>query len=494
MMKITQHKILMFLIKIALSLTFSSYAIFSFALQDEIKVSKDKEVALYAGKAQIVKLESKITRIAIGNPMIADFKRIGDRQIYLLGKNVGNTNLLLWYENSQTKIINIKVEHDLAELRNLIKFELPDEDGIIISSSAGTIALSGSISDTLKAKAVVDITNSYLSNILLIKADTGNESQIINLLKIKDPQQVLLEVVIASVDKSLLEQFGSKIGTHHSGSTSYSIFSSAAGAGAAGAAGAASKLSPENLFLNVLMSNGNLDIAISADELQNMVRVLAKPNIVTMSGQEGKFLKGGRTFIPVAQGNGSVSLQEEDFGVGVSFLPTVMDGGRIHLKVAPEVSSLSTSTLSSSTGGKETTLPVFDTKSVSTTVQLNNGDTLMIGGLLDEQTINTINGVPGLKDIPLFGALFRNQSSNKVQTELVVLIKVSLVKSTQDELKKPTDLVLAPDTKEFFLEGQIEGKAKSNKKLPDTLANDESDNKDSTFHSNQNFNPFGGRY
>ena len=171
-----------------------------------------------------------------------------------------------------------------------------------------------------------------------------------------------------------------------------------------------------------------------------------------------------------------------------------MDGGRIHLKVAPEVSSLSTSTLSSSTGGKETTLPVFDTKSVSTTVQLNNGDTLMIGGLLDEQTINTINGVPGLKDIPLFGALFRNQSSNKVQTELVVLIKVSLVKSTQDELKKPTDLVLAPDTKEFFLEGQIEGKAKSNKKLPDTLANDESDNKDSTFHSNQNFNPFGGRY
>ena len=319
MMKITQHKILMFLIKIALSLTFSSYAIFSFALQDEIKVSKDKEVALYAGKAQIVKLESKITRIAIGNPMIADFKRIGDRQIYLLGKNVGNTNLLLWYENSQTKIINIKVEHDLAELRNLIKLELPDEDGIIISSSAGTIALSGSISDTLKAKAVVDITNSYLSNILLIKADTGNESQIINLLKIKDPQQVLLEVVIASVDKSLLEQFGSKIGTHHSGSTSYSIFSSAAGAGAAGAAGAASKLSPENLFLNVLMSNGNLDIAISADELQNMVRVLAKPNIVTMSGQEGKFLKGGRTFIPVAQGNGSVSLQEEDFGVGVSF-------------------------------------------------------------------------------------------------------------------------------------------------------------------------------
>jgi pilus assembly protein CpaC len=159
----------------------------------------------------------------------------------------------------------------------------------------------------------------------------------------------------------------------------------------------------------------------------------------------------------VAQGNGSVSLQEEEFGVGVAFLPTVMDGGRIHLKVAPEVSSISSSTLASSIGGDNTTMPVFDTKSVSTTVQLNNGDTLMIGGLLDEETINSINGIPGLKDIPFFGALFRSQSSNLVQTELVVLVRTTLVAATQDKLRLPTDRVKAPTEEEFFIEGQIEG-------------------------------------
>ena len=500
MKKITQHIRINLFIKLVLSLMITAYSQLSLAMpeidqrlkQDTIMIANADEVALYSGKAQIVKLQSKITRIAIGDPGIADFKRIGDRQIYLLGKKVGHTNLLLWYENGQTDMKNIKVEHDLSVLKSLINRELPYEHEVVVNSSAGTIVLSGNVSDTLKAKAVLDLTQAYLNNILLVKNDNGDQSPIINLLKIRDPQQVLLEVVIASVDKSLLTQFGSKVGTHHTGTTSYSILSSAAGAGAATAAGAASSVTPEALFLNLLVSNGNLDIGISADELQAMVRVLAKPNIVTISGQEGRFLKGGRTFIPVAQGNGSVSLQEEEFGVGVTFLPTVMDGGRIHLKVAPEVSSLSSSTLSSSTGGSDSTLPVFDTKSVSTTVQLKNGDTLMIGGLLDEETINSINGVPGLRDIPFLGALFRSQSSNKVQTELVVLVRTTLVTSTQDELKKPTDRVLTPDTQEFFIEGQIEGKLKDDEKPLGPLTEAESRNNAST-NQNKGFNPFGGQ-
>jgi pilus assembly protein CpaC len=373
----------------------------------------------------------------------------------VLGKKIGLTNLLLWFESGETQIINIRVHHDLKLLRDLIKRELPDENEIQINASAGTIVLSGNVSNTLQAKAVVDLTNAYLNNVLNTEK---NNTQIINLIKINDPQQVLLEVVIASVDKNLLTQLGTKIGTHHSGSTSYSILSAAGGVTAATSAGSSfAPLSPEDLFLNVLISNGNLNVGVSADELQSMVRVLAKPNIVTISGQEGRFLKGGRTFIPVAQGNGSVSLQEEEFGVGVAFLPTVMDGGRIHLKVAPEVSSISSSTLASSIGGDNTTMPVFDTKSVSTTVQLNNGDTLMIGGLLDEETINSINGIPGLKDIPFFGALFRSQSSNLVQTELVVLVRTTLVAATQDKLRLPTDRVKAPTEEEFFIEGQIEG-------------------------------------
>jgi len=148
------------------------------------------------------------------------------------------------------------------------------------------------------------------------------------------------------------------------------------------------------------------------------------------------------TNIPIAQPNGSVSLRKEEFGIGVSFLPTVMDGGRIHLKVSPEVSSISKSTIVSSSGASDSTIPIFDTKSVSTTVQLNNGDTLMIGGLLDEETIETINGIPVLKDIPILGALFRAQSTNKIQTELVVLVKTTLVESTNEELDLPTTFTM----------------------------------------------------
>jgi len=431
-------------------LTFTSYG-----FADDANLSGDREINLFSGKTEIIKLPSKVTRIAVGNPDVTDFKSLGPQEIYVLGKKIGLTNLLLWFESGETQIINIRVHHDLKLLRDLIKRELPDENEIQINASAGTIVLSGNVSNTLQAKAVVDLTNAYLNNVLNTEK---NNTQIINLIKINDPQQVLLEVVIASVDKNLLTQLGTKIGTHHSGSTSYSILSAAGGVTAATSAGSSfAPLSPEDLFLNVLISNGNLNVGVSADELQSMVRVLAKPNIVTISGQEGRFLKGGRTFIPVAQGNGSVSLQEEEFGVGVAFLPTVMDGGRIHLKVAPEVSSISSSTLASSIGGDNTTMPVFDTKSVSTTVQLNNGDTLMIGGLLDEETINSINGIPGLKDIPFFGALFRSQSSNLVQTELVVLVRTTLVAATQDKLRLPTDRVKAPTEEEFFIEGQIEG-------------------------------------
>lgn len=407
----------------------------------ETIISGSIDIELIEGKAEVFNLKDGISRIAVGQSSIADYIRIDKSQIYILGKQVGQTNLLLWFNDGTTETYNISVKLNLRDLKNIITQELPEENNIKITSTVGSIVLSGTVSDRPKAKLINELTEAFLKN-TFTTSELSKEFKVINLIKIKDPQQVLLEVVVASVDKSTLQQIGTKLATSNVGSTNYSILSASGGAGAATSAGLSSSIGPDELFFNLLLSNGNLGLGITADKLENYVQILAKPNIVTISGQEGRFLKGGRTFIPIAQPNGSVSLRKEEFGIGVSFLPTVMDGGRIHLKVSPEVSSISKSTIVSSSGASDSTIPIFDTKSVSTTVQLNNGDTLMIGGLLDEETIETINGIPVLKDIPILGALFRAQSTNKIQTELVVLVKTTLVESTNEELDLPTTFTM----------------------------------------------------
>ena len=278
-------------------------------------------------------------------------------------------------------------------------------------------------------------------------AGASGQSQVINLLRIRDAQQVMLDVRIAEVSKSLLDKLGLQVKAAGGGDLSWNILSNFLGAGGSAGAG-------------LLFSNGNA-IDLKAEKQDGLVRILAEPTIVAMSGQEGSFLVGGKVYIPITQsvgtGGTAVTLQEREFGVGLKFVPTVLEGGRISLKVAPEVSEISKESVSASSPSGTTLLPAFTTRRVSTTVQLLDGQSLVIGGLVRNNTTANRNAFPVLGELPILGALFRSNQFVADLTELVVVVRARLVQATEAAPSLPTDSVLPPTRREFFLENRLQG-------------------------------------
>lgn len=200
---------------------------------------------------------------------------------------------------------------------------------------------------------------------------------------------------------------------------------------------------------------------VDMKETDALVKILAAPTIVAVSGQEGRFLVGGKAFLPVQQGssaNSAISLQEQDYGIGLKFVPTVLENGRISLKVSPEVSELTNKTITSSTGSSNTaTFPVFETRQASTTVQLQNGQSLVIGGLLRNNVAEVVSSIPLLGQLPYIGALFRSSQFISNKTELIIVVRPLLVEATAKSPELPTDNFIQPTRTEFFLEGKMEG-------------------------------------
>jgi Flp pilus assembly protein, secretin CpaC len=277
--------------------------------------------------------------------------------------------------------------------------------------------------------------------------------RIINMLKVRDAQQVMLEVKVAEVSKTVLERIGvtvSQIGS--SGNTTFAFLS-------------------QSNFLNQLLGATSLTRANLFDALQidaqkddGLVKMLAQPTIMAISGQEASFRAGGKIFIPVARENNisggtTITLEEKEFGVGVKFKPTVLDGGRISLKVAPEVSELnSTGNPFTTVGGVTSVLPSFTVRRAETTVQLNDGQSFMIAGLVKNDVAETVNRFPGLGEIPILGALFRSSEFQSDKTELMFVVTPRLVHPLPPGYALPTDAFIEPTRSEFFLEGRMEGR------------------------------------
>jgi pilus assembly protein CpaC len=200
---------------------------------------------------------------------------------------------------------------------------------------------------------------------------------------------------------------------------------------------------------------------IDAENKDGLVKILAEPNIIAISGQEGSFLAGGKIFIPVARANGvggtTITLEEKEFGVGLKFTPTVLENGRINLRVAPEVSELSqTGSPFTTVDGTTSILPSFTTRRAQTTVQLNDGQSFAIAGLIKSNVTETMKRFPGLGDIPVLGALFRSSEFQTEQTELMFVITPRLVKPLPPDYALPTDHFVPPSPNEFLLEGKME--------------------------------------
>jgi pilus assembly protein CpaC len=317
----------------------------------------------------------------------------------------------------------------------------------------------------------------------------GGGKRVVNLLHVTAPQQVMLEVKIAEVSKTLLDKFGvdfARMFTSADGLTS-KVFSGIFG----GAPALAAQFSP-NFAGGVIEGNaaaivggpnaaartalatngrGSTLFGIDAQKKDGLVRVLAEPNIMAISGQSASFLSGGKIFIPVAQtrdsGGTTITLEEKEFGVGLKFSPTVLDGSRVNLKLVSEVSELAqTGSPFTTVGGVTSVLPSITTRRIDTSVQLSDGESFAVAGLIRNNVTETLSRFPGLGEVPIIGALFRSTEFQKDQTELIFIITPRLVKPAA-ALPAPTDYHVEPSRTDAILNGRTEGNRPAAATAPD---------------------------
>ena len=408
----------------------------------------------YAGKPEEIKEGVQNgSRQAPGQTSVSngvadvDVVLLSPKELYLLGKKTGTMNVILQGQNDQCTVMNVMVMMDAAALQDRLGQLIPSQKGIKVSAVENTFILSGTVSDSVKVDQAVTLANAYAGG----TAGSNSASKVVNMLQVSAPQQVMLEVKMAEVSKNLLDKLGAQFNaSRHNGGVAYAIAS-----GFLALTGSATK----GLLT---LTHGNTSITLDAQNKDGVVKILAEPNIIAISGQEGSFLAGGKIFIPVSQsvtgGIPTISLEEKEFGIGLKFTPTVLEDGLINLRVAPEVSELSQTGIAITSGSNASILPSFTTRRVTTTVQLRDGQSFAIAGLIKNNVTESITRFPILGSIPILGALFRSSEFQHDKTELLFVITPRLVKPLPSDYILPTDSFVVPTDKEFFLKGKLEGK------------------------------------
>lgn len=425
------------------------------------------------GKSSIIRVPEAISRMSVGNPGVADASVIGPREIYLLGKGLGSTNLVVWTRSGQVSTFDVVVAIDSAALQEKLRQLLPTEKEIVVTTAADSVVLTGRVSDAVKVERAVAIAEAFVRNLnrsLVLPVSAGDAkveagarlavgdssggagagARVVNLLQVSDPQQVMLEVKVAEVSKTLLDKLGAELDmSRTNGSWKYMLFSQF--------------LTNSNALFAATKVGTDKLVSVDAQRTNGLVKILAEPNIMAISGQKGSFLAGGKVFIPVARENNAVggttiTLAEREFGIGLTFTPTVLDGGRINLEVAPEVSELQQSgSPFTSINNVVSILPSFTVRRASTTVQLHDGQSFAIAGLIKNNVTETIRALPILGELPIIGALFRSSEFQSDKTELVFVITPRLVKPLPPNYALPTDGFVEPSRPGFFLGGKMEG-------------------------------------
>jgi pilus assembly protein CpaC len=449
------------------------------------------EVPLY--KSRVLSLDRAITRISVGNPDIADLLLLRSTELYVLGKDLGTTNVLLWdADDVLIATVSVEVTHDLAGLKEKLHQLMPNEE-IQVRAAQRSIVLSGTVSSPANVSAAVQIAKGYLAQVGTAKekemfevrgrGGEGDSGEVINLMQVGGAQQVMLEVKVAEISRTELRKFDMRFNSILQSSrwTSGAVNGGAtfpnAGSGDLVFDGdipvgpAVDEFSPNDLFIedkgffgSLLTTDFLLNVTLEAAKENGLAKILAEPNLTTLSGQEAKFLSGGEFPIPVPQGDETITIQFKEFGVGVGFLPVVLGDGRINMVLNVAVSELvSGNTISLGGGaGSNFFVPSLAKRSANATVELMDGQTIGIAGLLNENMREVVNKFPGLGDIPILGHLFRSQEYVKGETELVILVTPHLAKPmSPDDVKLPTDNFVEPSDAEFYLLGRMEGSDKS---------------------------------
>lgn len=394
-------------------------------------------------RAVVVESDKSFSELSIANPGIADISTLSDRTIYVLGKLPGRTTLtLLGPDGKLISNVDVHVTPDIEEFKERLGQILPGEKIEVRTANDG-IVLSGTVSSSLKLDRALDLASRYAPD------------RVSNLMTVGGTQQVMLKVRFAemqrSVAKSLTGSIGGAKGTGRSGTSTLSNGTQLTQALTNGTISNPVSVAGRSLVTGTI---GALEFAVMLEALETkgMVRTLAEPNLTALSGQEAKFLAGGEYPIPVAGANGSIGIEYKPFGVELTFTPTVIDTGLINLNLTASVSSIDTTVSIQSSGFA---LNAFKKRETSTSVEMHDGESFAIAGLLQDDFTDLNNQVPWLGDVPVLGALFRSAEYNRKQTELVIIVTPHLVSPTTGAaLALPTDRVRLPTEQELFLFGK----------------------------------------
>jgi len=405
------------------------------AANDVIHISstKNTSIKIAKGKPRTIKTSVPFYEIVIGDPEVANVNPLTDDSFYVLGSNLGTTGIALFDENKQlVGTVDIEVTLDTDRLASTIRNSVPGGEDIRVSSANGRVVLSGSANDQVAADKASKIASNF----------SGNE-EVINSVDITSSQQVQLNVRFVEINR----QVGRELGAKYAANFAYGFDGREViiDEGEIPQAGTGE-------IIGRLLSNGlSIDIAIKALEDRGLARRLAEPNLIARSGQKASFLAGGEVPIPISGDEGQITVDYKKFGVGLEFTPTVLADGLISLEIAPEVSSIDKS--ASVAVGNGISVPGFVVRRAQTSIDLKNGQSFMMAGLLQSEN-NMINqAVPGLGKLPVLGPLFSSKSYQRRQTDLVIIVTPFLVKPIDPSKKPrlPSDETLPGSNVDFFL-------------------------------------------
>ncbi|WP_079202508.1 type II and III secretion system protein family protein [Pseudomonas sp. CC6-YY-74] len=436
------------------------------------------QVPIY--KSRVLSTRAPVKKVSVGNPEIADILVTSPTQLYLLGRSLGSTNVLLWdSHNRLIDSLDLEVVHDLGGLKSKLHQLLPNEP-IEVFSAQGALVLRGQVSSAAAMDTAVKLAKTYTAQTASVVQGEGEAAaaaptqslEVINLLSVGGSQQVMLEVKVAEMQRNLFKNLDVRFNALDFGSSSRwsgGGFNNGRGLGFDGNGNVNPTAligSGKGIFGQFLSDNFLFNVVLEASKDNGSAKVLAEPTLTTLSGQQAEFISGGEFPVPITQDDG-ITIEFKEFGVGVKFLPVVLDSGRINLNLNVSVSELSNANslvldtgLESILGGGVTqVIPSLTKRSAQSTVELGNGQTIAIAGLISENTRDFVSRFPGLGDIPVLGHLFRSQQFINGETELVIMVTPHLAKPVDARsVRLPTENFVEPSDLDFYLLGKTKGR------------------------------------
>lgn len=462
------------------------------------------QVALY--KSAVLSFPRAVKQVSVGNPGVADILILRRQQLYVVGKNLGTTNVVAWDDSGNVlSTFDVEVTHDLDTLKQKLHRLLPSES-INVHSAQEKLILSGEVSSLARLDAAKELAGGFLPDCVRPVSDapeaqakgarTGTtpdpsckKGAVVNMLQVGGAQQVMLKVTVAEMARSVIKRLDANLSILNFGEH-------LSGGAVSGGAGFPNALDPDGLltplqgalgnqsniigppldlldpttptidstgmFLSYLSGDFFLQAVLDVSKRNGLAKILSEPTLTTLTGQEAQFLSGGEFPIPVPQSgvSGATTIEFKEFGVGLRFVPVVLDSGRINLTLNVSVSEVSADNavvLRSAGTTSSFVIPSLTKRSASGTVELGDGQSMGIAGLINDNLRQYVEKFPGLGDLPIIGALFRSQEYVSGQTELVIFVTPYLAKPiAPDRIRLPTDSFVPPQDWEFYLLGRTD--------------------------------------